>query len=121
MNDFGAYGGGRIWRDKTFFFASYEGLRLPKQTTLVDSVPSLALRGGDLSVYKTAIYTEGSGGVYPNNRIPVSQISPVSLGAFQYLIHCRMPALLRRLLTTSLRIWQRRFPAIRRTCESTRT
>jgi hypothetical protein len=48
MNDFGGYAGGRIWRDRLFFFAAYEGLRLPKQTTLVESVPSVALRNGDL-------------------------------------------------------------------------
>ncbi|MBV9507360.1 MAG: TonB-dependent receptor [Acidobacteriia bacterium] len=85
MNDFGAYGGGRIWRDRTFFFASYEGLRLPRQTTLVESVPSLALRSGDLSVYSKPVYAPGSGIPFPNNQIPLSQMSPVSLNALNYL------------------------------------
>ena len=85
MNDFGAYGGGRIWRDKTFFFAGYEGLRLPKQTTLVESVPSMALRAGDLSVYSKSVYAPGTGVAYPNNQIPASQISPVSMNALKYL------------------------------------
>jgi hypothetical protein len=43
-NDFGAFLGGRIAKDKTFFFLSYEGarLRLP-QTSLFD-VPSSSIR-----------------------------------------------------------------------------
>ena len=60
MNDFGAFGGGRIWRDRTFFFASYEGLRLPRQTTIVDSVPSNSLRTGNLGVYSTPVYAPGT-------------------------------------------------------------
>ena len=85
MNDFGAYVGGPVWKDRTFFFASYEGLRLPKQTTLVESVPSLALRGGDLSVYSTPVNAPGTNSPYPHNQIPMSQISPVSLNALKYL------------------------------------
>jgi hypothetical protein len=85
LNDFGGYGGGRIWRDKTFFFGSYEALRLPKQTNLVESVPSLALRSGNLSSYSTPVYQPGTGVPYPNNQIPISQISQVSLNALQNL------------------------------------
>jgi len=33
LNDFGAYGGGKIWKDRTFYFASYEGLPLAKAVT----------------------------------------------------------------------------------------
>jgi hypothetical protein len=85
MNDFGAYGGGRIWRDHTFFFMSYEGLRLPKQTTLVESVPSLQLREGNLSAYSKPVYMPGTGVPFTNNQIPVGLISPVALGALEYL------------------------------------
>jgi len=85
MNDFGAYGGGRIWRDRTFFFASYEGLRLPRQTTLVESVPSVALRNGDLSIYSKPVYAPGTGVPYANNQIPQTEISPVSQNALKYL------------------------------------
>jgi len=72
-------------RNKTFFFASYEGLRLPRQTVLVESVPSVALRSGDLSVYGKPVYNPGTGTPYANSQIPVSQISPISLNALKYL------------------------------------
>lgn len=44
QNDFGGFLGGPILRNKTFFFFSYEGLRLRLPQTTVVRVPSLALR-----------------------------------------------------------------------------
>jgi len=85
LNDFGAYGGGKIWKDRTFFFTSYEGLRLPKQAAIDDSVPALALRRGDLSAYSTPIYQPGTSTPFPNNQIPASQISSVAANALTYL------------------------------------
>jgi len=38
-NDFGAVLGGPIWKDKTFFFASYEGARLDLPSTMLIQVP----------------------------------------------------------------------------------
>lgn len=44
-NDFGGYLGGRIWKDRTFFFASYEGARLDlPQSTGIIQVPSAYAR-----------------------------------------------------------------------------
>ena len=43
-NDFGASQGGPVWKNKTFFFGSYEGLHLRQPFTLRDSVPSNAYR-----------------------------------------------------------------------------
>jgi hypothetical protein len=43
-NDFGGVFGGPIWRDKTFFFVSYEGLRLQQPQSQSIQVPSLAWR-----------------------------------------------------------------------------
>ena len=39
-NDFGAFLGGPVWKDKTFFFLSYEGARLDLPQTTVVEVPS---------------------------------------------------------------------------------
>jgi hypothetical protein len=44
QNDFGGVLGGPILRDKTFFFFSYEGLRLRQPQTTVIQVPSVAWR-----------------------------------------------------------------------------
>ena len=92
LNDFGGYLSGPVvlpklynGRNKTFFYATYEGLRLPKETVLVESVPSLALRQGDLSYYKTAIKDPSTGIPYTNNQIPVTQITPLAQKVLQNL------------------------------------
>src|SRR6266567_4308271 len=47
-NQSGGSVGGPIWKQKTFFFAAYEGLRQSQGITQVDTVPSQAARGGQL-------------------------------------------------------------------------
>jgi hypothetical protein len=44
QNDFGGTLGGAVIKDKTFFFLSYEGLRLRQPTTRQSDVPTLAAR-----------------------------------------------------------------------------
>lgn len=44
QNDFGGVVGGPIFRNRTFFFLSYEGLRLRQPTTDLTDVPSVAAR-----------------------------------------------------------------------------
>ena len=44
LNLFGGTFGGPIYRDKTFFFAAYEGLRLRQPVTGITDVPSLSSR-----------------------------------------------------------------------------
>jgi len=58
MNDFGGTLGGPLRipflapnTNRTFFFASFEGLRLPRETSILLSVPSAAMRGGNLTSY----------------------------------------------------------------------
>jgi hypothetical protein len=48
-NQFGASAGGPIWKDRTFVFGDYEGLRQSLGLTTVDTVPSPAARAGNLS------------------------------------------------------------------------
>ena len=58
LNDFGVYLGGPViipkvynGRNRMFFFGDFEALRLPKSFTTLLSVPTQAMRNGDLSVY----------------------------------------------------------------------
>src|SRR6266851_4377822 len=48
-NQFGASAGGPIWKDHTYIFGDYEGLRQSLGVTQVDTVPSAAARAGNLS------------------------------------------------------------------------
>jgi hypothetical protein len=87
MNDFGGTLGGPVevphlfnGHDNTFFFIGFEGLRLPRETPIVLSVPSMAMRSGNLTSYLsgqgvTAIYRPD--GVTPIDpaHVPVTQIS----------------------------------------------
>lgn len=88
MNNFGLYMGGPVFlpklydgHNKTFFFGSYEVLRLPKSQTAIESVPTQAMRQGDLSTYLSAANGGGANqltGGYPGNIIPTSQLNPYS-------------------------------------------
>ena len=68
-NDFGAVLGGPIWKDKTFFFASYEGERLTLPATLPIQVPyfGATVPGCSPSAAIAAIL-----GAYPKPNGPVS-------------------------------------------------
>jgi hypothetical protein len=90
MNDFGGFFGGPVsfpklynGRDKTFVFMSYEGLRLPRQTPLLESFPSTDMRNGNLCAYLngTQIY-QPNGTPIPCNAVPVS---PLAANVMKYL------------------------------------
>lgn len=66
MNDFGGTFGGPLniphlydGNDKTFFFISFEGLRLPRETPMLLSVPSANMRSGNITDYLYQSYCEG--------------------------------------------------------------
>src|SRR5205823_9923179 len=69
----------------TFCFVSYEALKLPRQTFLNESVPSLALRSGDLSSLSGTILDPTTGTPFVGKQIPFNQISPVAQAALKYL------------------------------------
>ena len=48
-NQFGGSAGGPIWKERTFIFGDYEGLRQSQGVTQVNTVPSSAARAGKLS------------------------------------------------------------------------
>src|SRR5262249_35916796 len=83
-NQFGAAGGGRIVKDKLFFFGGYEGLRLRNAGTspTTVAVPSALERTGDFSQSGVNIYDPSSGNgsgagraQFIGNMIPVARMN----------------------------------------------
>ncbi|UWZ83262.1 TonB-dependent receptor [Occallatibacter riparius] len=91
MNDFGGTLGGplRFRRGgaspSTFFFISYEGLRLPRETPIVLSVPSMDMRNGNLVNY---IAGQGVDAIYQPDGTPIDPANvPVSSNSAAILEH----------------------------------
>jgi hypothetical protein len=78
-NQFGGSVGGRIVKDKLFYFGTYQGTRVRNVPSgQVQFVPTQAQRNGDFSSVSTRLVDPVSGGAVPNNQIPASRLSPVS-------------------------------------------
>ncbi len=75
-NQFGGGVGGPIVKNSTFFFVSYEGLQEDQGQTQLGTVPTLAVRAGNLSSLGSTVLDPFSGKPFPNNVIPASLISP---------------------------------------------
>ncbi len=88
LNDFGATIGGPILKNRTFFFVDYEGTRERQGQTIVTTVPTAAMKGGNFQgVAANGIYdpttTTPSGNSYsrvrfPNDMIPASLFDPIA-------------------------------------------
>ena len=101
QNQFGADVGGRVIRDKTFFFVGYEGFRLRQGDSILTSVPTAAMRNGDFSnlrnssgalipiydplttcgYYSNPACASGQTTLrspFPNNMIPLSRFDPTA-------------------------------------------
>jgi hypothetical protein len=78
-NSFGGSAGGPIVLNKTFFFATYEGVRRPNESTLTQIVPPDAFRSGNLSSIATPLRNPFTGGTYANNQIPINPSSAAIL------------------------------------------
>jgi hypothetical protein len=77
-NQFGATLGGPLFRDRTFFFLAYEGLRRRQRVISRQAVPPLAFRAGDFSALATPVRDPLTGLPFPGNVIPASRIHPAA-------------------------------------------
>jgi hypothetical protein len=95
QNQFGGNIGGRVIRDKSFFFFQYEGFRLRQGQTFTTTVPTAAERTGDVSALVPVSAVPGnqildpcagaatcntySGVPFAGNVIPATRLNPTAV------------------------------------------
>jgi hypothetical protein len=96
-NQYGGTFGGRIIRDKLFFFGGYQGTRNRQDPpSTISYIPTTATLNGDFSVFdgpgcissgQTKQLTDpaNNGAPFPNNYIPPTRFNPSSLKLIPYL------------------------------------
>ena len=87
QNQFGGSVGGAIIHDKLFYFISYERTnesRLADNNATLQTVPTAAIRSGDMSASTTPIYDPATGTAtgtgrtpFPGNIVPLARQSPI--------------------------------------------
>ncbi|MGE0884142.1 MAG: TonB-dependent receptor [Blastocatellales bacterium] len=83
QNQFGGTIGGPIVKDKTFFFADYEGFRRITRTLAFATVPTAAQRNGQLGIPVRNPFT---GTVYQDGNIPANEITPFAKSVLSALV-----------------------------------
>ena len=79
QNQFGFTLGGPIVRDHTFFFGSYQGVRIRESQLFATALPPTAAeRAGNFSNSKRLPSDPLTGKLFPDNNIPSSQFDPVA-------------------------------------------
>ncbi|HEV7682471.1 MAG TPA: carboxypeptidase-like regulatory domain-containing protein [Pyrinomonadaceae bacterium] len=113
QNQFGGTLGGLIpvarnekGEGRAFFFGSYEGQRVRQSLTKTFSVPTAAMRAGDLSAFAQIfdpLTTDGSGNRQPlaGNRIPQQRLDPVALALLAKIPLPNLPGNSRNLISTA--------------------
>src|SRR6185369_3497171 len=83
---FGAAFGHKILKDKLFYFASYEGNRDHEYAHQLQTVPTAAIKSGDMSASGTLIYDPATGAAngtgrtaFPGNLIPAARMDSIAV------------------------------------------
>jgi hypothetical protein len=84
-NQFGATAGGPVKSDKVFYFLAYEATYDRQNRSLFGTVPTAAMKRGDMSESPRAIYDPETGDAtgagrtpFPDNQVPAARISPTA-------------------------------------------
>jgi len=99
-NQFGGSFGGRIKRDKLFFFGDYQGSRDVFGNSNLPTIPTLAFRSGDLSAATSTIYDPSTGNPdgtgrepFTNKQIPMSRIKLIPAKILSFIPAPNRPGL----------------------------
>ncbi|MDQ2841898.1 MAG: carboxypeptidase-like regulatory domain-containing protein, partial [Acidobacteriota bacterium] len=76
-NQFGGGLGGPLWRNKTFFFADYDGLQGDQGYSRLATVPTVAERNGNLAG-SSPVFNPFAQQPFPGNQVPSYLISPIA-------------------------------------------
>jgi hypothetical protein len=88
QDQFGGTLGGPLRRNRSFFFGSFEGLRMQRSLTRTFSVPSAAVRAGNFAGLGTicdplTVPITGTCAPFAGNQIPASRIDPIASSLLQ--------------------------------------
>lgn len=90
-NQFGGAMGGPVVRGSTFFFGSFEGTPVRRETIYNSPVPSPAMLQGDFSGSSRQIRDPQTGQPFPGNVIPQNRISAASRFFLPYVLQPNSP------------------------------
>ena len=94
QHQFGGALGGALVKDKTFFFLSYEGLRMDRSLTRTFSVPDDSVRVGEFAAgicdpLTRDVVTGACGTFFTGNRIPSDRIDPIATAFLEHVPHAQ--------------------------------
>jgi Carboxypeptidase regulatory-like domain len=85
QNQFGGTLGGPIWKNHTFFFVDYQGLRVRQANSFLSTVPTAAMKEGDFSAINRNIYDPVTKLPFTGNIIPSARFDPAAKNVLDQL------------------------------------
>ncbi len=83
-NTFGGSLGGPVFKNRTFFFFTFEDMQYKTGTSIQATVPTSLMRSGDFSKQKVTIKDPFTGVAFAGNKIPTSMIISTANAVLKY-------------------------------------
>ncbi len=83
-NTFGGSLSGPVFKNRTFFFVTFEDMQYRRGTAIQNTVPTALMRDGDFSKETGTVRNPLTGQPYPGNRIPAADLNPVAKKLLPY-------------------------------------